>query len=170
MTFWDDYYLNGTGFNFKIGAIYKPVQTVRLGLAFHSPTFYEIDEESTLEMQSSEQQGAVGAGTNYYNYEFNTPLKVVASGAIVFAKRGLLSADVEYMDYGTQRFRRGGNGSDNFNDLNSVMSDVFGSAINLRLGAEFKLSNEFAIRGGYEMYGNPFDGTLDAQSTLSDNV
>ena len=171
MAFWDDYYMDGSGFNFKLGAIYKPTQNVRLGLAFHTPTFYEIDEESVLEMQSTRQlNGSVDAGHNYYSYNFNTPLKVVASGAAVFGKRGLISADVEYMDYGSMRFRKGGNGSDNFNDLNSVMGDVFNSVINVRLGAEYKLTNQFAVRAGYERYGNPFESTLEQQNSLTDDV
>ena len=171
MAYWDDYYMDGSGLNFKIGAIYKPSQNIRLGLAFHSPTFYEIEEESILEMQSTKQQGgSVDAGHNYYNYNFNTPLKVVASGAAVFGKRGLISADVEYMDYASMRFRKGGNGSDNFNDLNSDMGDVFESTVNVRLGAEYKLTNLFTVRAGYERYGNPFKNTLEQQTTLTDGV
>lgn len=34
----------GTGFTFKAGAIYKPIDFIRLGLAFHLPTFYELEE------------------------------------------------------------------------------------------------------------------------------
>jgi Outer membrane protein transport protein (OMPP1/FadL/TodX) len=170
MRYTDDYHMSGSGVNFKIGAIYKPVQNIRLGFAFHSPTFYQINEESRLGMQSSEQIGSVDPGVNYYNYDFNTPLKLVMSGALVFNKKGLISVDAEYMDYGSMRFRRGGNGSDNFNDLNSVMNNNFNSVLNLRVGAEYKLTNNFAIRGGYEMYGNPFKGTLDDQSTLTDNT
>ncbi len=166
----DDYYMDGHGFNFKIGAIYKPVQTVRLGLAFHSPTFYNINEESQLSMDSYLAESYSEYGINQYSYDFNSPWKVVASGAVVFAKSGLISVDAEYQDYASMRFRRGGYGSDNFNDLNSAMGDVFKSVFNLRVGAEYKLTNHFAIRAGYENYGNPFKDQLDQQATLSDNV
>ena len=172
--YYDDYHMEGHGFNFKIGAIYRPVQTVRLGLAFHSPTFYQIDEESTLTMGSyltwETPPDYSDNGVNRYSYDFNTPMKVIASGAVVFGKRGLVSADVEYVDYSTMRYRRGGNGSDNFNDLNSVMGDVFKAVVNLRAGVEYKLTNQFAIRGGFENYGNPFKSTLDQQATLTNNV
>ncbi len=171
MAFWDDYYMDGSGFNVKLGAIFKPTQNVRIGLAFHSPTFYDIEEESILEMQSTKQEnGSVDPGHNYYNYNFNTPLKVVASGAAVFGKRGLISADVEYMNYASMRFRKGGNGSDNFNDLNSVMGDNFNSVVNIRLGAEYRLTNQFTLRAGYERYGNPFEDTLDQQNALTDDI
>ncbi len=168
--YYDDYYMEGHGFNLKIGAIYRPVSTVRLGLAFHTPTYYQIDENSTLSMDSYLSQNYSSYGVNRYNYDFNTPLKVVMSGAVVFAKKALVSVDAEYMDYASMRYRRGGTGSDNFNDLNSVMGNYFKSVFNLRLGAEVKLTEQFAIRGGYENYGNPFKTVLDQQSTLSDNV
>ncbi len=166
----DDYSMNGTGLNFKIGAIYRPVQNLRLGLAFHSPTFYSIKDESVLTMESRLAQNYNNSGGNHYDYDFNTPLKVVMSGAVVFNKKGLLSLDAEYMDYSTMRFRRGGNGSDNFNNLNSLMGDNFKSVVNLRMGGEYKLTNNFALRAGYELYGNPFKSTLDSQSTLTNNV
>ena len=168
--YYDDYYMEGYGFNFKIGAIYRPSSAIRLGLAFHTPTYYQIDEESTLSMYSYLSQNYSAYGVNSYSYDFNTPLKVVLSGAFVFAKKGLVSVDAEYMDYAGMRFRRGGSGSDNFNDLNSVMGDQFKSVVNLRVGAEYKLTEQFAIRGGYQNYGNPFKSELDQQSTLTDNV
>jgi hypothetical protein len=36
-TFKDDFSYNGVGYNFKFGAIYKPIDFLRLGFAFHSP-------------------------------------------------------------------------------------------------------------------------------------
>ncbi|PIF06363.1 MAG: hypothetical protein CSA36_02030 [Draconibacterium sp.] len=168
--FYDDYYMNGTGVNVKIGAIYKPVQSVRLGLAFHSPTFYRIDDRAELKMNSFLAANHSKSGESLYNYSFNTPMKLVASGALVFAKKGLLSLDAEYQNYASMRFRNGGNGGDNFNDLNSVMGNVFKSVINLRVGAEYKVTKQFALRGGYEMYGNPFEKVLDEQTTLTGNT
>ena len=39
------YYDNiGTGYTFKLGAIYRPIETLRIGFAFHSPTFFRINE------------------------------------------------------------------------------------------------------------------------------
>lgn len=171
MTFKDNYRLDGTGYNVKIGVIYKPIQSLRLGLTFHSPTFFEINEESALNMQSSEQQdGYVDPGVNQYNYDFNTPLKVVMSGAVVFGKKGLLSADAEYIDYSKMRFRRGGNGDDNFSDINSLMGDAFQSVFNVRIGGEYKLTPNFALRAGYEMYDNPFKSTLVEQPAWTDKT
>ncbi len=166
----DEFYMDGQGFNFKIGAIYKPVQSVRLGLAYHSPTWYNINDESLLGMDSYLAENYSEYGINYYNYKFNSPMKVVFSGAVLFGKKGLVSVDAEYMDYSNMRFREGGNGTDNFNDLNSEMVDVFDNVFNLHVGGEFKLTDQFALRAGYEQYGNPFKNNLDAINTLTNDV
>ncbi len=166
----DEYHMEGQGYNFKVGAIFKPTQAVRLGLAFHSPTWYSIKEQSLLGMDSQLDETHSNYGINYYDYDFNSPMKVVASGAVLFGKRGLLSVDAEYLDYANMRFRRGGNGTDNFNDLNSQMEDVFDNVLNLRLGGEFKLTNQFALRAGYELYGNPYKSNLTDVTSLTDDV
>lgn len=166
----DEYYMDGTGVNFKIGAIYKPTQNLRLGLAFHSPTWYEINEESLLAMDSHLQENHSNYGVNVYEYDFNSPMKVVFSGAFLFNKRGLISVDAEYMDYSDMRFRRGGNGTDNFNDLNSEMTRVYDNVFNVRVGGEFKVTKQFALRAGYEMYGNPFHASSAEYTVLTDDM
>jgi long-subunit fatty acid transport protein len=162
--------MEGTGYNFKIGAIYKPVQNIRLGLAFHSPTWYDVKERSLLAMDSQLAENHSNYGVNHYDYDFSSPMKVVLSGAVLFNKRGLISVDTEYMDYSDMRFRRGGNGTDNFNDLNSEMGNVFENVLNLRIGGEYKLTNQFTVRAGYELYGNPYKNTITDVTTLTDDM
>ena len=43
-TYTDYFEDKGTGYSLKFGAIFKPVDALRIGLAFHSPTWYKIDE------------------------------------------------------------------------------------------------------------------------------
>jgi hypothetical protein len=166
----DEYYMEATGFNFKLGAIYKPTQNVRLGLAFHSPTWYEVKEESLLAMDSQLLENHSNYGINNYDYDFNSPMKVVLSGAVLFGKKGLLSVDAEYVDFSEMRYRRGGNGTDNFNDLNSEMGNVFDNALNLRMGGEYRLTKQFTVRAGYELYGNPYKNTMELESSLTDDI
>ena len=35
-------HISGTGFNFKAGLIFKPINELRLGLAVHTPTYYDL--------------------------------------------------------------------------------------------------------------------------------
>ncbi len=165
-SFRDKYTVSGAGVNIKVGAIYKPVNMVRLGLAFHSPTFYQIDEESDLEMESNLAQNRNAYGVNNYNYEFYNPTKVILSGALVSNKFGLFSADLEYQNFSKVRFRKGGDGSENFTDLNTIINNEFRNVFNVRLGGEKKINDLFSARAGFEFYGSPYKYDINGDKTL----
>jgi hypothetical protein len=46
-TYTEHYTSSGAGVNLKVGIIYKPVERVRLGFAFHTPTFYTMEDKIT---------------------------------------------------------------------------------------------------------------------------
>ncbi len=166
-SFKDKYTVSGSGVNIKVGAIYKPVNMLRLGIAFHSPTYYQIDEESDLEMESNLAQKNNSYGVNNYNYEFYNPTKVILSGALVFNKIGLLSADLEYQNYSKMKFRKGGDGSEGFPDLNAEITDEIKNVFNFRVGTEVKITNKFSGRLGTEFYGNPYKNSVEDDSYLT---
>ena len=93
-------------------------------------------------------------GINVYDYNFFSPWKAVLSGAYVFGKKGLISVDAEYLDYSTMRFRRSDNSNDDLSDVNREISNSFENTLNIRVGGELKVTPQFSIRGGYEMYPN----------------
>lgn len=155
----DDYELSGTGYVFKIGAIYKPISALRLGVAFHTPTYYVLDEDSYLSMSSSLDQEHFSSGTNLFGYNFSTPLKAIFSGAIVLNKFALLSADVEYVDYSTMRYREG-SGNDPMTDINTDIDNSYEQVFNYRVGAEIRLTKSLSMQGGYEFYADPFKSGL----------
>ena len=43
----------GTGFNFKLGAIFRPIDWLRLGAAIHTPTFYDLEDNYHSSIESS---------------------------------------------------------------------------------------------------------------------
>ena len=43
----------GYGHNFKFGAIYKPINEVRLGVSIHTPTFYRLHDDFHTSMNSA---------------------------------------------------------------------------------------------------------------------
>lgn len=169
-TYTDYLKLSGTGINFKLGAIVKPVQSVRLGLAWHSPTYYDMNEESVLAMQSYIDNNYYSEGISLFDYDFRTPMKVVGSGAFLIEKIAMISFDVEYMDYQAMRFKNGG-GYDPLTDFNAQVKQSFGDAWNYRVGAEFRVAKSFSLLAGYENYGNPVKTTNTYGEELpSDNT
>ncbi|MFV0376814.1 MAG: OmpP1/FadL family transporter [Mangrovibacterium sp.] len=169
-TYTDYRKLSGTGINFKLGAIVKPVQSIRLGLAWHSPTYYDMNEESVLAMRSYLLESYYSEGINLFDYDFRTPMKVVGSGAFLIEKIAMISFDVEYMDYQAMRFKNGG-GYDPMTLDNNQIKQTFGDAWNYRVGAEFRVAKSFSLLAGYENYGNPVKTTNTYGEELpSDNT
>ncbi len=158
MTFNQYYRTTGTGYNVKLGVIFKPTNEIRLGASLHTPTFYNLHYTFDTEMNSSLTYDDGSQSFNAYpdrileyDYDLETPLQATVSGAFVIAKKGLLSVDYEYVDYGSTRFRRGGDG-ENFTTENQDIADVYRSVGNLRVGGEYRLTNTVSLRAGYEYY------------------
>jgi hypothetical protein len=164
-TFYEKFKTNGTGYNGKFGVIYKPIDFIRLGFAFHTPTFYNMTSEfyTSLDANYSSPPFNNSTKTHYneeasstsYNYTITSPLKLVGSFALQFKQFGVLSADYEFIDYSTAKIR----GSDDaLADLNGIVQNSYKATSNIKLGAEAKLG-DFAIRGGYGFYGSPYSSS-----------
>ncbi|HEK19830.1 OmpP1/FadL family transporter [Mucilaginibacter sp.] len=147
----------GTGFAARVGAIYKPVEALRLGLTVSSPTFYNIDDTFSEGLSSSINKGTTlrdGSGDYSLNYNLRTPWKV-AGGAAVFIKNiGFITGDVEYLDYSTAHLSSNDSYNADYRD-NPDIKSLYRSAVNARIGAEIKATSFLAIRGGYGIMGSP---------------
>jgi hypothetical protein len=87
-----------------------------------------------------------------YEYELQTPWKASGSVALVFGRAGLISADVEYINYADAKL----NASDyGFYDENSAIRENYTEAVNARVGAEITLG-VIQLRAGYQYGMSPF--------------
>lgn len=186
----DEYHSTGVGFNAKLGAIYRPAEYFRLGLALHTPSFMFLKDERTTNLNTVVEDTSGNAEhfnvssllfTNNEageaNYRHFTPWKAIFSASYVFREienvkkqRGFLTADIEYVNYKGSRF--GKSGSDNsapkqyYTALNDVIKDYYKGAFNFRVGGELKF-NTFMTRLGFAHYGNPYaDKSYNAGRTL----
>lgn len=154
---------NGTGYNGKIGIIFKPVNELRLGASLHTPTFYNLHDffKTSMRSDAADEDGVMGnfeANSPYsdYDYDLETPLRATLSAAYVIAKKGLISIDYEYADYGSASLRRGGDGY-NFVDENSEIAEAYKGVGTLRIGGELMASSNISLRAGFENYGSPYN-------------
>lgn len=99
------YNCSGTGFNYKLGFIVKPIQEFRIGFAFETPTWYSLTETFAADL-SALYNGSqeVNVTTNngdwaYNNVNFRTPWKLNASAAAVLFNRFILSAEYEWTQF-----------------------------------------------------------------------
>ncbi|MCK7540613.1 MAG: hypothetical protein MZV63_61855 [Marinilabiliales bacterium] len=71
-----------------------------------------------------------------------------------------LSADYEFIDYGSARLKDGSDGYDFYNENEDLVSELANTG-NLRLGAEVRMDGLY-LRGGYSYIGSAFqEGTLN---------
>ena len=154
----------GTGFNFKFGLIYKPINMLRLGAAIHSPTVQRMESEFSTKMETFYYDGSNVLSRSdlaVNEYRIYTPFKAIGSIGIQIQKIALISLDYEYMDYSNMRFKSDG---EDFSDLNNSMSSTFKAVHNIRAGAEVRLGT-FALRGGIAYYDNPYSSSSDNELT-----
>jgi hypothetical protein len=178
-TFTQDHSLNGAGLNGRFGIIYRPENSLRLGLAFHTPSFMSFtdklsaaittDTEDYAGVQTSKSSD-FSNGVSEVKYNEITPYKIVASAAYVFKEvenvklqKGFLSADIEYVNHRGSRFLQqtgddGGDPSidDYYSSLNDVIKSYYKGAFDFRVGGELKFS-PLAVRLGAAYYGSPYD-------------
>jgi len=148
---------NGTGYNLKLGAIYKPMDILRVGFAFHSPTIFRINEYVHDNITSKFDDGGKYESKNTpvrYNYALTTPFRVEAGAALQIKKMAIISADYEFVDYSSAKFSETGDGYD-YSTKNLAIKNTLGPVSNIRLGAEVRL-NRIYLRGGYGYYGKAF--------------
>lgn len=155
---------NGSGGNLKVGVIYLPVEQFRMGLAIHSPTFFEMKDNFSADMttywaDTTRHLLPSFQPSGEYKYRLRTPTKVIGSLAYVFGYKGCISADVEYIPYQTAHFR-----STNDEDYvkydyiaeNNLARKVFTHGLNVRVGGEFVINGNFFIRAGYALQSNAY--------------
>ncbi|KFC60739.1 transporter [Flavobacterium gilvum] len=151
----------GNGFSFQVGAIAKLTKEVRFGLAYESPTWYNLHDELSQRLTSVNKKDYNVVDPlviNYYApYDLQTPGNLTASLAYVFGKSGLISIDYKYKDYSSTEF--GPTNDPYFREVNSAMHNALGTTNEIRIGSEYKIDN-FRLRGGYRFEGSPYNDSV----------
>ncbi|MCD8182008.1 MAG: outer membrane protein transport protein [Bacteroides sp.] len=174
--------IHGSGFDFKFGAIIRPFEysPLRIGLAVHTPTFYSLDYKTSAYVLSdiyNEVSGKIEPydiytsdminGDMVREFRLRTPWKYNVSLGYTIGNSWALGAEYEYQDYSSMKFKNPDDGySDMFEYENSTRAMMKG-VNTVRLGAEYKVIPEFAIRAGYNYTSAIFHG--DAYKDLPEN-
>jgi hypothetical protein len=146
----------GTGYSLKLGAIYKPIEPLRIGFSFHSPTLFRISEYVYDNMYThiNGDDASNSNNTMWYKYALTTPFRATLGAAYQIKKFAVLSAEYEFIDYGMTKFSDTGDDWDYSKD-NQEIKDILKSSSNIRAGAEVRL-NRLYFRGGYSYYGKAY--------------
>ena len=159
---------SGNGWNFKLGVIYKPINELRLGLAFHTPTYWALTDEaySVMNFETiSSSNDFIASGTEESNagyvdevdYRVQTPWKVNASAATVIGGKAIVSLEYERVAYNDMNVEYG-NGYGSYSENKEITNSIkeYYKAMNIfRIGAEYRLSPKVSLRLGYAYQSSP---------------
>ena len=155
--------ISGTGVNAKIGAIYKINDFIRIGAAFHSPTYYSISDFSSpgITVVHSDSSVTLTGDNGYlpqnqFDYNLTTPWKGVVSATFMLKKIGFITADYEYVEYSSMRYRYPGGFETDERAMNQEIKKTYQGVSNFRLGAEGRIGKVFMVRLGAGYYGNAY--------------
>ncbi len=187
-TYNEQFQSSGVGIGAKLGLIYKPQESWRLGFAFHTPQVISFTDNirSSLITNTESYAGTIKVTSDELNsgnagerrYTVSTPYRAIGSVSYVFREvkdvrkqRGFISADVEFVNYKGARFRV--QNAEDFdkttylNQVNDGVKNYFKGNFNLKLGGELKF-NVFAVRLGTAYFGSPYqDEQINASRILA---
>jgi long-subunit fatty acid transport protein len=165
--------IRGTGVNFTVGMIYRPVDFIQLGASLVTPTYYRFDDTysaairtqwNNFEYLDGERLNDESAETRQpivSEYRLSTPLKFNAGATFFISKYGFITADAEFIDYSKAKYR-----SDlPFDAENDDIKYYFQNVVNYRIGAEFRY-DMFRVRAGYGLQSNPYKDAFDVDRKI----
>ena len=139
---------DGTGYAFNIGAIVRPVDFLRVGVAYNSPTWYKLTDyfHGSAQAVINDVEMNVQNTPDYQagDYHFRTPDRWIFSVAGV-GKNFLISADYELTNY--KRMNLSDLDGFDLSATNDIKKD-FGMSGTLKVGAEYKVTPQFSVRAG----------------------
>ena len=152
----------GGGFSAQLGAIIRAGKQLRLGLTYDTPTWYRVNEEviQRIQTESEDMDGVFtttvdpGIINVFEDYNLQSPARYAGSVAYLFGKQGFLSFDYAYTDYQNIRFRPSGDAF--FNAQNTLIRNQLQGASSFRVGGEYRIDNEWSLRGGYRYEESPY--------------
>lgn len=160
--------ISGYGIGLNLGLIYRPIEQVRLGLSAKSPTIYRLNLAyetsglSVFEYEDGTQDvfETVSPVIGDYDFRLTSPLQASVGAAYLFGRSGMLSADLEFVNYSGMGMR-GISDSYQFGPENQAIASLLKPTFNLKFGGEYRITQLFSLRAGYANFGNPYETAVD---------
>lgn len=152
--------ITGSGFNFKAGVIVRPINEIRIGLAVHTPTYYNLTQRAFADVDygygytdGPAKAYYTGSPEDYVQWKLRTPWRLMASVAGVIGSQAIVSVDYEYRPY--QNMTVKDNNGNEYKDLTSDVKTYYKATNILRVGAEYRLSSSVSLRAGFAYESTP---------------
>jgi hypothetical protein len=160
--------IDGTGANLTLGVIYRFVDFAQAGVSFVTPTFYSLTDIYSANLRAewntrSDQNESSNPIISEYNLV--TPMKFTTGLAFFLGKYGIVSGDVEFVNYGKANYSSDTPGV-SFKPDNDDITYYYTDVVNYRVGAESRLGI-YRLRAGYNVQNNPYKSNFDAGGNIT---
>ncbi len=136
--------INGNGVTAKLGVVVRPVEPLRIGVAFHLPTWYSLTKSYSGTMDTREWFD--NSGLVMSSHRFNSAPKLLAGLSGVIGKRAIVALDWEMAWYDLIRLR--GAGLAELENSKAEVRTLYKPAHTLRAGIEVLLTDDVSLRAG----------------------
>ncbi len=161
---------NGVGINLKLGAIVRPLDWLRVGAAFHTPTYYGLSDR--YETNLSHRNFYSSSPYSETDYGMTTPYKVLGNLGVILGNQstpvaGSIGFDYEFSDYSTMHYYM--NDSKYKSYINNLMSSDLQGSHTFKLGGTLNIQ-QFAVRAGYAFATSPYKDefyNIGGQTTIT---
>jgi len=160
---------NGTGVDFKLGIIFRPIGNFRIGAAFHTPTFYSLTDKtnSYLDYQTYTLNGNLEKDVIYpkmsnenrleasTRYKLVTPWKFNFSTGYTIGQNIALGAEYEFADYSSAKMKY--DDGIHMDYVNDDIEYMLKKVHTFKVGVEARLVPQFSVRAGYNHITSAFN-------------
>lgn len=165
--------VEGSGVNFKVGINLALTNWLRAGVAYHTRSRIGFTDEYSTKIRSDFKDGESFDSSSPFNrleYAVLTPSRLIASGAFILGKMGIITADYERVDYGSGMLKpQALSGPDpyNFETENEAASQLYNLSHAARVGCEFRIQQNWRLRAGAGMETSPFSPAAEIDTDAS---
>ncbi len=155
-----DQEIKGSGFQAKLGFLFKPTDEWRIGAAVHTPTWYDLREYQYAYLDygwdddyvSTDTEGIWDIYGNVldYEYSFRSPWAYQFSTAYVFGANAILSFEYDMKDYTTMKYS-GIKSTEHhkFDYVNEYIKNYMKMQHTFKGGLEVRATKNLSVRAGY---------------------
>ena len=153
----------GNGVNAKLGIVVLPAKWLRIGAAYHTTTkFYYMKDNWSSSMSSEFKDGesyTSNSPDGSFLYKLKTPGRFIGSLSIIIARKAMISADYEHIDYSKSALSSHpfSGSSYSFSNENNTGDINFRATHNIRIGSEINIAGPLYTRLGFAYYQNPYN-------------
>jgi hypothetical protein len=162
---------DGAGVGAKFGIIYRPIQELRIGVAYHTPTWFSLRETFSAAMEDEMHHYVTDPdrGEGWHetesalfssDYNLRTPGRWVFSLAAVLGNNFIASLDYELVDFRSARLSPPTGIRNDFEEDNELIAADFGLASTIRFGMEYRINHQLSVRAGYAWMQNPHNAAF----------